>query len=79
MLAPHAHMSWSQPKCFPHSFVFPTILGNFYNLVKDKEVRIGRRSLADLLGEGGKGQTPRDRTMEGEQPAQAGSFLCSEP
>lgn len=47
MLAPHAHMSWSQPKCFPHSFVFPTILGNFYNLVKDEEVRIGRRSLAD--------------------------------
>lgn len=47
MLAPYTHMSWSQPKCFPHSFVFPTILGNFYNLVKDEEVRIGRRSLAD--------------------------------
>lgn len=42
------------PKCFLHSFVFATILGNFYNLVKE-EVRIGKRSPADKPGEGGKG------------------------
>lgn len=42
------------PKCFLRSFVFSTILGNFYNLVKE-EVRIGKRSPADKPEEGGKG------------------------